>query len=96
MISNIVNLINSSDQDESSNESDLSIAVDADTELADPESEQSFEQSTGQFSQSSTSSIQSNDTRQRAISLLDRLRPPQKSDLDRKQKTVTNPPRGKH
>ena len=50
------------------------------------------------FSQSSTSSSQSNDTlsRQRAMSLLDRLRPPRKSDLDRKRRTVTNPPpRGK-
>ena len=95
MASNIVDLINNSDEDESSNESDLSNAMDADMELADPESEQSIEQSTSQFSQSSTGSIQSNDTRQRAISQLDRLRPPRKSDLDRKRKTVTNPPRGK-
>ena len=36
------------------------------------------------------------DTRQRAISLLDRLKPPHKSKLGRKQKTVTNaPPCGK-
>ena len=73
--------------------------MDVDTELADPESQESFEQSTGQFiqslGQSNTSSIQSNDTTKRAISLLDRLRPLRKSDLDRKRKTVTNPPCGK-
>ena len=38
----------------------------------------------------------SGDTRQRAISLLDRLRAPRKSELDRKRRTVTTlPPRGK-
>ena len=105
-MSDIIDLINSSELDNSNksgSESDLSntvdAEVDADAELVD-HSEQSFElteqrsESTS-FSQPSTSSSQSNDTilcRQRAIFLLDWLRPPRKPDFNRKWRTAMNPP----
>ena len=86
-MSNVIDLLycysSNSESDESGNESD-SIST---AELGD-QSEQNIEVVTEHSS--------SGDTRQRAISLLDRLRAPRKSELDRKRRTVSNlPPRGK-